>query len=100
MSRTVELPGLDPAAIDLSIQDGRLEIRGEKAAADEKEGDHWHRVERRYGSFVRSVVLPGEVDAAAVTATSSHGVLTITLPKREDQKPRQDRHPRVVTLVS
>ncbi|MDH3590231.1 MAG: Hsp20/alpha crystallin family protein [Planctomycetota bacterium] len=85
----VELPGVAADAIEVSIADGRLEIRGEKKAVSEQDGDNWHRVERRYGSFVRSVTLPGEVDAGNVTAESKNGVLVITLPKREDARPRK-----------
>ncbi len=85
----VELPGIAPEAIAVSIHDGVLEISGEKTAAVEQESDNWRRVERNYGAFSRTVSLPGEVVADKVTAQSRHGVLTITLPKAESQKPHK-----------
>jgi HSP20 family protein len=77
-----ELPGLERKDIDLQIKDGILSIRGEKRQ------EKWHRVERRYGSFYRSLALPDSVDPAKAEASFKNGVLTVTLGKREETKPK------------
>jgi HSP20 family protein len=64
-------------------------IRGEKAARVEEPERSWHRVERRHGSFERTLRLPETVDAGKIEATSNHGVLTLTLPKIEEVQPRR-----------
>jgi HSP20 family protein len=84
----LDLPGVEPGDLDISIAEGVLEIKGERKVEEKKEGEGWHRVERRYGSFCRSVRLPDAVDTAKVAAASKHGVLTVTLPKAERAKPR------------
>lgn len=76
-----ELPGLDEKDIDVSLAHNILTISGEKKAEKEQKGENYHRIERSYGSFSRSVTLPGEVDANKVDAKFKNGVLTITLPK-------------------
>ena len=85
----VEVPGVDPKEIEISIEDGRLEITGEKAAEQNEEKQGWFRVERSHGSFRRALELPGAVDTGKVKAESRNGVLTITLPKREEAKARK-----------
>lgn len=85
----VEVPGVDPKEVEISIEDGRLEIRGEKTAETKDEKQGWFRIERRHGSFRRVLELPGVVDTERVTAESRNGVLTITLPKREEAKARK-----------
>lgn len=85
----VEVPGVDPKKIEISVAGNELTLRGEKSEEKEEEGKAWHRVERRYGSFVRTVSLPAPVDAGHVEATARDGVLTITLPKREEARPRR-----------
>ena len=85
----LDLPGVDPGELDISVVEDRLEISGEKKSEEKKEGEGWHRVERHYGSFRRAVQLPGAVDAAHAKAESSHGVLTVTLPKQEAAKTRK-----------
>jgi HSP20 family protein len=84
-----DLPGVDPKNVSLSIEDGYLTLKGEKAKGEDsrREGS-WYRFERRYGSFVRSIALPDTVDPENVEATAENGVLTVTLPKREETKPR------------
>jgi HSP20 family protein len=80
----VDLPGVDPASVDLTLEGGVLTLSGERLqparkAAEEAQG---RRVERGHGQFYRRFVLPDSVDAEKVNATGSHGVLTITIPKQ------------------
>jgi len=84
-----ELPGIAPADIEVSVSDNVLTIRGEKATEKEEKGKTWHRRERSWGQFFRSVALPLEVESEHVEAVDEAGVLTITLPKRESAKPRR-----------
>lgn len=81
---TAEVPGIDEKDIDISIQDGVLLIRGKKEEEKEQEGKERYRYERVYGSFHRSIPLPGEIDDSKVTAQLKNGVLKITLPKTEE----------------
>lgn len=89
----VELPGIDPAAVDVKVEDGVLTISGEKkfeGAQDEgKDAPQYLRVERYYGNFSRSFVVPRYVDATAVEAEYAAGILTLKLPKREETQPRK-----------
>jgi len=78
---TAELPGMDAEDVDLSLTQDILTIRGEKRAESEDRGKDYHRVERTYGAFTRSVPLPCEVDPAQADAVFEKGVLTITMPK-------------------
>ncbi|TLD40762.1 MAG: heat shock protein Hsp20 [Candidatus Jettenia ecosi] len=84
-----EIPGIDPKDIDISIQDNTLFLKGEKKEEKEEKGKNYYRVERQYGSFSRSVVLPATVDTDKVTAECKNGVLEITLQKKEEVKPKQ-----------
>ncbi|MEE8105368.1 MAG: Hsp20/alpha crystallin family protein [Planctomycetota bacterium] len=83
-----DLPGVDPKAVTISIEDGVLTLSGEKATVEEERKDAF-RLERRTGSFSRSVRLPDTVDADKTEASSEHGVLTVRVPKREETKPRK-----------
>jgi len=84
-----EIPGLDAKEVDISIEGSILTIRGEKKVEREKKGRNYHRVERRYGSFIRTVQLPTEVVAEKAEAVARQGVLEIRLPKSEDAKPKK-----------
>ena len=89
ISVRVEIPGVDPKEIDIQVHNDTLTIRGEKKEErDEKEGGY-HYVERRSGSFERSVRLPDTVNAEQIEATSDHGILTLRLPKRPEAQPKQ-----------
>jgi HSP20 family protein len=77
----VEVPGMDPKDIQISLQENLLTIKGEKRQDKEEKDEHYHRVERAYGVFTRSVRLPVAVDASKVTASFKNGLLTVTLPK-------------------
>ena len=81
-----ELPGVEQKDIAVSLQDGMLSIKGEKRAEKEEKDKRYHRVERSYGAFYRSIQLPSAVDAAKVAATFKDGVVTITLPKAPEAK--------------
>lgn len=81
-----EVPGMDPKDIDISLSDGVLTIKGEKR--QEKEADY-HVVERSYGSFMRSVQLPKEVQSDKISASYKNGILRITLPKSEEAKKKE-----------
>jgi len=81
-----ELPGLERKDIDISIDRDLLTIKGEKKHEKEEKDRHFHRVERRYGSFYRSVRLPIEVETEKIEATFKDGVLTVNLPRTEGDK--------------
>jgi HSP20 family protein len=84
-----EVPGMKPEDIDISVQNNHLTLSGEKKETDErKEGEFYHS-ERRYGTFRREIALPSGVDADKVEAKYRDGVLTVTLPKSEEAKPRK-----------
>ena len=76
-----EVPGLDPEDIQISLQEQYLTIKGEKTRETMDKEERYHRVERFYGSFARSVRLPVGVDGSRVTASFKNGLLTVTLPK-------------------
>lgn len=82
LTLTAELPGLEQKDVEISIQDGMLLLKGEKAE-EHKEGDEkrYHLFERTYGSFQRTFTLPRTVDASKITAEFSKGVLKIHMPK-------------------
>lgn len=84
-----DLPGVDPAKIDVTVTEGnQLTIRGERALL-EFEGATWVRQERPSGEFLREIGLPSLVNADAVQANYDNGVLKLTLPKHEAVKPRK-----------
>ena len=85
---TAEFPGFEKDEIDISVNDGRLSISAERQFTEEKDTKH-HRVERWYGKFHRSFQLPKSADAEKISAHLKNGVLTLTLPKKEEAKPRQ-----------
>lgn len=86
---TAELPGICEDAIDIAIQNGVLSLKGEKKMEKKDDKDNYHVVERRYGSFQRSMRLPPSVDEAAVAAKFDKGVLTITMPKKPGTAPAE-----------
>ncbi len=84
-----ELPGMDPKEIDISLADGILSIRGEKKQEKEEKEENYHLIERSYGSFVRSVRLPREVQSDKISASYKNGILKVTLPKSEEAKKKE-----------
>jgi HSP20 family protein len=86
---TAELPGMDPGAIEISVVGDTLTLSGLREAASLKEGETYHRQERGFGRFSRSLQLPFHVDADKVDATYEKGILAITLPRSEAEKPKK-----------
>jgi HSP20 family protein len=92
-----ELPDMKEDQFELTVEDNTLTLRGEKKIDKEVAEEHFHRIERSYGSFARSFALPPTVDASKVNAEYKTGVLTVRLPLREEAKPR---HIKVVVAVA
>lgn len=86
---TAELPGIDQKEVDIAIADDVLTLKGEKKEEKEVKEKNYHRIERSYGSFQRSVRLPAGVKADEAKAAYKDGILTITVPKIEEVKPKQ-----------
>lgn len=78
-----DVPGVDPEAIDISMEKGVLTIKGERKSESTQETESYRRVERQSGQFYRRFTLPDSADADKIEAKSEHGVLTITIPKQE-----------------
>ena len=84
-----EVPGMSKNDIKINISENTLTIKGEKKE-EKKEADHnFHRVERKYGSFQRSFTLPTQIQGDKVKASYKDGVLSITMPKKEEVKPKE-----------
>jgi len=81
-----DLPGMDRDDIEIEVKDGVLTVSGERQAEHETEREGYHRVERSFGRFSRSLGLPRGVDPSAVTANFERGVLEVRLPKPEERK--------------
>jgi HSP20 family protein len=84
-----ELPGVDSKDVDVSIHDGLLYLKGERKHESEIKEESCRHVERSYGAFGRTFTLPASIDAEKVKADFKDGVLTLTMPKREESKPRK-----------
>jgi HSP20 family protein len=84
-----DLPGLAEGDVSIEVEDSVLTVSGERKAEHETTKEGYHRVERAFGSFSRSLTLPEGVDAEAVTANFDRGVLEIRIPKPEQRKPRK-----------
>lgn len=84
-----ELPGVDPAKVDISVVGDTLTISGSRETEPVKEGESYHRQERRHGRFSRSLQLPFHVEAGKVEAKYDKGILQMTLPRAEADKPRK-----------
>src|SRR5437762_13978594 len=84
-----ELPGMSREDFDLSVENNVITLRGERHFEKKDETDNYHRVERAYGSFLRSFTLPNSVSAEGANAEYQNGVLRVTLPKREETKARR-----------
>lgn len=86
---TAELPGVEPDDLDISVKERTLTIRGTRKADTLQEGETCHRQERGVGSFVRNVQLPFTIDENRIEAKLDKGVLHLTLPRAEAEKPRK-----------
>jgi HSP20 family protein len=84
----VELPGLKREDIEVSLDDGAVVISGERKTETVAEGTEVHRQERHYGKFSRALTLPSAIAGDKVTAAYKDGILTVTLPKVEEAKPK------------
>lgn len=85
----MELPGVDPQDVDIRVAGGLLTVRGEKKAESEQRRGSYQYVERQFGSFQRTVQLPSSADPDKVDAAFKNGVLTVTLAKRPEAKPKR-----------
>lgn len=86
---SVELPAMRPEDIQVEVKDNSLWISGEKQAEQEDSDKTYHYVERHHGTFRRVFPLPGTVNADEVQATYANGLLTVTVPKVEEPRPKQ-----------
>jgi len=84
-----DLPEVDPKDLDIRVENNNLTIRGERKFEKKVNEDNYLRVERAYGSFARSFTLANTVNSDAIKADYQDGVLTLTIPKREEAKPKQ-----------
>ncbi|MCI0342975.1 MAG: Hsp20/alpha crystallin family protein [Planctomycetales bacterium] len=84
-----EVPGVDKSTLDISITGNQLVLRGEKREEPEEKGKTWHHVECCYGAFARSVLLPAPVDPDGVEAETKDGILSVTVQKKAEAKPRR-----------
>ena len=90
---TVELPGLDAKNVDIQLSDNVLTIKGEKQEEKEEKTKDRYVSERRYGSFRRSLEVPGSVDVDKIEANFKNGVLTVTMPKSPEAQKKQKTIP-------
>ncbi len=86
---TAELPGLEEKDVQVNVADDVLTIKGEKKAEKEEKDKNYHRIERSYGSFYRSLQLPSGVSADAIKATLKNGVLKVTVTKPAAAQPKK-----------
>jgi HSP20 family protein len=84
-----ELPGVDPKNVDIRVENNVLTVRGERKFEKEEKEENFHRIERRYGSFMRSFTLPNTVNPDSVKADYENGLLKIQFEKRAEAKPKQ-----------
>jgi len=85
---TADLPGLKAEEVEITVDNGVLTIRGERRLEEAADGETYHRVERVYGMFERTFTLPNSVEVNKIDAKFRNGEMVVTLPKREESKPR------------
>jgi HSP20 family protein len=85
----LEIPGVKPEDLDIKLENQTLVIQGERKFESSEKAENFHRIERRFGSFVRSFTLPQTVDTENVAADADAGVLTVTLTKKAEAQPKQ-----------
>jgi HSP20 family protein len=86
---SAEVPGMRPEDLEVTLDDGLLTIRGERRMEEESSDRQYHRVERRYGAFRRSITLPSQVQSDAIEASYADGVLQVVVRKSEAAKPKK-----------
>jgi len=84
-----ELPEVNQKDIDIQIENNTLILRGERKLNKETKKENFHRIERAYGTFSRSFTLPGTIDQEKIRADYKDGILKISMPKREETRPKQ-----------
>ena len=89
IAATIADTGMDPADISIEVQDNVLAVSGERRFEEEVKEDKYYRIERRYGSFSRSIALPQTVDENGIEANYENGVLLVSVPKAEIAKPKK-----------
>lgn len=85
----LEVPGMEEKDLDIRVENNTLTVKGERKFEKDEKEENFHRIERRYGSFVRNFTLPQTVDTNAIEANYDAGVLSISLPKKAESKPKQ-----------
>ena len=85
----LEVPGIEEKDLDIRLENNTLTVRGQRKFEKEEKEENFHRIERRYGSFTRSFRLPNTVDPEKVEAGYDKGILTLTLAKRPEAKPKE-----------
>jgi HSP20 family protein len=83
-----DLPGIDPKDVEIRVENGTLYLKGERKFEKEVNEENYHRIERVYGTFARSFSLPSSIDADRVGAEYKDGQLILTMPKKEEAKPK------------
>lgn len=86
---TADLPGVERDAIDITMEDGVLSIRGERKLEEAGENGQYKRIERAHGTFYRRFALPDTADPEGISARCNSGVLEVVIPKKEQVKPRR-----------
>jgi HSP20 family protein len=84
----MDLPGIDPGEVSVTFEDGSLAVSGKREFTNEEKDETWHRIERSFGTFARTLRLPRTVDAENIQASFDKGVLTVSVPKAAQAKPR------------
>ncbi len=84
-----ELPGVKKSDIDIEVEDNMLTLRGERRRQEKVVEENYHRTDRQFGAFTRSFTLPKHVDVDKISAHYEDGVLTVTLPKTEEARPKK-----------
>ena len=85
---TLDLPGIDPDAVSVTFEDGTLTVSGKREFSNEQKDETWHRIERSFGTFARTLRLPRTIDSERIEASFDKGVLTVSVPKTDQAKPR------------
>jgi HSP20 family protein len=85
----VELPGINRDDVKVSVNENTLSVSGERRVENEDKRDNYHRIERSYGQFYRSFTLPPNINTEAIGAQFKDGILRLSLPKKEEAKPKQ-----------
>jgi len=85
----LDLPGIEEEKVEVEVEEGVLTISGAREREVKQEGEHFHRFERRFGTFARSVTLPQGIDESKIEARFADGVLEVHVPKPEERKPKR-----------